>query len=191
MSKKRFYLFRHGETNWNTNGTIAGQIDDERIYLTKKGIIQALTIKDYLINEKVNIILSSDLNRARSTVRLIRSSAVELVRYYKELRVLNMGNLQGLNKKDFINSKEAQLAFKDYDTKFPYGESINELNSRLFSILNYYSHNTVYTNIALITHGICVSSIIESISGGPYIHYDYAILEFSDRYNITSVGLYV
>lgn len=190
MLRKKFFLFRHGETNWNTDQIMAGQIDDERIYLTKQGISQALLIKNYILKEKIDIVISSDLNRARTTVHLIQSSNKISVRYYKELRVLNMGIFQGIHKKDFVKSTEVQLAFSNYDIKIPYGESINELNSRLFSILDYYSKNTTYTKIAVITHGICISSIVEKISEKPYTHYDYAILEFSNKYFISSVGLY-
>lgn len=190
MFRKKFFLFRHGETNWNTDQIMTGQIDDERIFLTKQGISQALAIKDYILREKINIIISSDLNRARTTVHLIQSNNKIVVRYYKELRVLNMGNFQGIHKKDFVESKEVQLAFSNYDIKLPYGESINELNSRLFSILDCYSQNSIYTKIAVITHGICISSIVEKISGKPYTHYDYAILDFNNKYFISSVGLY-
>lgn len=190
MLRKRFFLFRHGETNWNADKIMTGQIDDERVFLTKKAISQALAIKDYILEEKINIIISSDLNRARTTVCLIQPNNKTFVRYYKELRVLNMGNFQGRHKKYFVESKEVKLAFSNYDIKLPYGESINELNSRLFSILDYYSQNTTYTKIAVITHGICVSSIVEKISRKPYTHYDYAILDFCDKYFISSAGLY-
>lgn len=50
-----------------------------------------------------------------------------------------MGNFQGIPKKDFVESNEIQRAFSNYDIKIPSGESINELNSRLFSILDYYA----------------------------------------------------
>lgn len=158
--------------------------------MSKQGISQALAIKDYILKERVDIIISSDLNRARATVYLIQPNNEVFVRYYKELRVLNMGKFQGTCKKDFLESKEIQLAFSNYDIKIPSGESINELNSRLFSILDYYSQNTFYTKIAVITHGICIGSIVEKISGKPYTHYDYAIIDFSEKYSISSVGLY-
>lgn len=190
MFRKKFYIFRHGETSWNIDQIMTGQIDDERISLTKQGISQALAIKDYILKEKIDIIISSDLNRARATAHLIQPDNEVYVRYYKELRVLNMGNFQGIPKKDFVESKEIQCAFSNYDIKIPSGESINELNSRLFSILDYYAKNTTYTKIAVITHGICIGSIVEKISGKPYTHYDYAILDFSDKYFISSVGSY-
>lgn len=68
LEKKSFYLVRHGESEHNHRGIIAGgKIDSP---LSKKGITQALGLKDKILSIGIEHVVSSPLLRARKTAEL-------------------------------------------------------------------------------------------------------------------------
>ena len=79
--KKVFYIFRHGETDWNKKGIYMGSED---IPLNDQGLAQALSAGKLLKNEPINTIVTSPLLRARKTADII-------TRY---LNVIEMPELQ-------------------------------------------------------------------------------------------------
>lgn len=66
----RLLLTRHGQTDWNVAGKIQGITDTE---LNETGIKQAELARDQLLNEEIDIIISSPLKRARKTAEIIAS----------------------------------------------------------------------------------------------------------------------
>ena len=61
-------LTRHGQTEWNLLKKVQGKADIE---LNEKGIEQARKTRDYLKNEKIDLILCSPLKRAIQTAGII------------------------------------------------------------------------------------------------------------------------
>ena len=59
---KDFYIFRHGQSTYNLVGKIQGQTNDS--VLTELGIQQAEAIGKRLLNEGIEIIVTSPLFRA-------------------------------------------------------------------------------------------------------------------------------
>ncbi len=64
----RLLITRHGQTDWNLVGKIQGTTDIE---LNQTGIKQAEVTRDKLLNENIDIIISSPLKRARKTAEII------------------------------------------------------------------------------------------------------------------------
>ena len=62
-------LVRHGETNWNVAGRLAGLIDEA--VLTDEGEKQAIALSKKLKNLKIDLIYTSELKRAIQTARII------------------------------------------------------------------------------------------------------------------------
>ncbi len=67
----KFYIIRHGETDWNNLGKIQGRIDNE---LNTTGIMQAENIAEFFKNIKPTHIVSSPLVRAVDTIKTIAKS---------------------------------------------------------------------------------------------------------------------
>ena len=63
------FVTRHGQTNWNKEGKVQGLADIE---LNEEGIKQALTTKELLDSEPIDLILCSPLLRARQTAEIIK-----------------------------------------------------------------------------------------------------------------------
>ena len=66
------YFIRHGETDWNREGRIQGQID---IPINEAGHQQAVAIsrglKAFLGETKIDLFVTSPLTRARQTMRYL------------------------------------------------------------------------------------------------------------------------
>ena len=67
----RLIVVRHGETLYNIQNRITGQSD---VPLSPLGERQAELVGAYLAHEKIDLIVSSDLQRARVTAQAIALS---------------------------------------------------------------------------------------------------------------------
>ena len=63
-------IIRHGQTAWNKKKRLQGHSD---IPLNEEGRLQALTLAKTLQIEPLDVIFSSDLQRARQTASTVRS----------------------------------------------------------------------------------------------------------------------
>jgi probable phosphoglycerate mutase len=63
-----FIVIRHGETEWNKNNIVQGQLNSD---LTKNGIDQAEAIANEMLERSIDRIVSSDLGRAIQTATII------------------------------------------------------------------------------------------------------------------------
>ena len=68
VDKKEFFLFRHGQTDWNLKKRCQGHTD---IPLNKNGIKEAEELSIKLESTPLQVIYSSDLKRAVETAEVI------------------------------------------------------------------------------------------------------------------------
>ncbi len=88
----RLLLVRHGITQHNIEGRYTGHTDAP---LAELGERQAAAVGKYLAREKLNVILSSDLQRARDTARAIACYHNLPVLEDPDLREINLGEWEG------------------------------------------------------------------------------------------------
>lgn len=177
---KKVFLFRHGETDWNVQNKIKGQLEELHTEFTKKGYEQINDLSRKLKENNIEVIFCSDLERTKITALIANRELNLPISFHKEIRGLNMGNFQGKTFKEFISDKFVSECFKNYDLKIPGGESINELNDRMFRFIMNVIKNTNYTNIAIITHSAAISNIKSYISGDTYIDIDQCTLQYEN-----------
>ena len=73
----KIFITRHGQTEWNALGRLQGRKDIE---LNEVGKEQALTTGEKIKDEKIDIIITSPLKRARETAEIINKQFnVEIV----------------------------------------------------------------------------------------------------------------
>lgn len=89
---RHFYFLRHGETESNLHGTIAGATD---VPLTERGRLQARAAATVLENCRITAIYSSPLCRACDTAEYIARSLDLLIVVIPELAERNWGVLEG------------------------------------------------------------------------------------------------
>lgn len=102
----RLILTRHGETEENKRGVIAGWRPGR---LSAKGKRQVEKIAEHLRGIRIDYILSSDLKRCRDTVAVINRHHHAPVRYMKSLRELSSGVFDGKSGADI---QEALAAYE-------------------------------------------------------------------------------
>ena len=188
--RKIFYLFRHGETNWNQMQKLTGHIDDESVIITEKGYNQIKDISNSLLTCGIEAVFSSDLLRARKTAEIVNDALGVPIHYCSELRVLNLGVFQGQSREVFLQNEGVKAALLDHSLPIPGGESIDQLNERLYGFLLRIIQDYSYKSIAIITHGISIGNLIQFLLKTPYKHYDYAIIEYDDSFAIKRMGTY-
>ncbi len=131
-SAKRFWLVRHGLTQWNAQKRIMGQSD---IPLSAKGRAQARWLARQLRPRGIAAIYASDLARARETAEIIATHRTPLlpVQVSAAWRELNFGQWQGLTYAQVAAQYHDQLDFfsdPEHHTP-PGGESPIHLLQRL------------------------------------------------------------
>ena len=92
MEATRIIAVRHGETAWNVDTRIQGQLD---IQLNDKGRWQAQRVGWALATEELSAIYSSDLARAHETARAIAERAGQPVIPHTGLRERRFGRFEG------------------------------------------------------------------------------------------------
>ena len=88
----RFFIIRHGETDWNTEGRFQGQRDTK---LNERGLDQSRRAADYLAGHGFDAVTSSPLCRALTLAEMIAArcgTEVEIVPAFKEI---NHGDWEG------------------------------------------------------------------------------------------------
>lgn len=86
------YFVRHGETDYNLEGIVQGQLD---IPLNNKGIHQAHELKNKLKVLDIDVIFSSPLLRAKQTAQIIHENLNVEIKYDERLKEFFAGNMQG------------------------------------------------------------------------------------------------
>lgn len=91
----RLYFVRHGKTQWNLEGRLQGSKGDSP--LLKESIEQVSELGHYLSDTHFDLVLSSDLPRAKKTTELIMESQKTKanITYTKDLREWQLGKLEG------------------------------------------------------------------------------------------------
>jgi len=92
MEATRIIAVRHGETAWNVDARIQGQLD---IQLNETGRWQARRVGQALSGEQLSAIYSSDLERAHETARAIGEAAGIDVVPHPGLRERRFGMFEG------------------------------------------------------------------------------------------------
>jgi probable phosphoglycerate mutase len=95
-----FYYLRHGETEANVAGTIAGSLDVE---LTVLGREQARRAASALADKPISAIYASSLRRARDTAQPIAEALQLPVTILAEIAERNWGDLEGMPRHTMVN----------------------------------------------------------------------------------------
>ena len=164
----RLILVRHGETVGNTKQLIQGHIHGT---LTKKGREQARKLALRLRKEKIDIIYSSDLRRAKDTAK-------EIAKYHKapfiidkSLRERNYGKFEG-KKGGYMMKIRIESGIPRYLFRPDGGESFIDLTKRVEKFLDKIYKKHKGEKDMLVSHGGFIKVLIGIILNS---HVKYAI----------------
>lgn len=129
------YLARHGESVFNRDKRIAGQLD---IPLSAKGIAQSHALERALRTQPLTAIYTSTLKRARDTAVPIASARNLPIREHAALMEMHHGSLQGRYRDERDPDAQtlwAQRARDKLAFAMPDGETYAELEQRVCAAL--------------------------------------------------------
>lgn len=142
------YFVRHAEPDFNIH-------DDFLRPLTDKGIKDSIKVTNYLMDKKIDVILSSPYIRAVNTIKDFAKNSnlrIETVDDFRERKVDSVWI------EDF--NTFCKMQWNDFNYKLTDGESLKEVQNRnikaLEEVLNKYNGK----NIVIGSHGTSISTII-------------------------------
>lgn len=124
----KLFIIRHPETEWNRQDRLQGHLDSP---LTAAGQIVAAAVGQWLKNQSIEAIYSSDLGRCRQTVGIIETQLAVPVFYNAALREQNFGWLNGQSDQ-FV---AAHCDLQDFDATPRGGESAHDQQTRVLRYL--------------------------------------------------------
>jgi probable phosphoglycerate mutase len=166
MSKHtRFCLVRHGETAWNAEKRVQGQID---IDLNAVGEAQARALAGALREHRFAAVYSSDLVRAWRTARIAMAGLEIAVSPAPTLRERHFGVLQGLTAAEagVVNpSAHRHHLARNPDYDYETGESLNRFADRVLEGLADLAARHPGGDILAFTHGGVLDVVYRAATG--------------------------
>lgn len=160
--RKDFYIFRHGETDYNAERRWQGCGID--VDLNENGVAQAHALAERLKDKKIEIIYSSNLKRAVQTTEIVTGFLGINFCRIPDLREANLGQTEGLLKSEVAETFPEAFARwyspeNNPDVRFPGGESKREIWSRMYAVLERLLE-TEYSVIGIASHGSSIRYLL-------------------------------
>ncbi len=153
-------IVRHGETTWNVEKRIQGHSNSK---LTENGLLQAELVGNALAKRQFNVLISSDLERAAETAKIINKTLLLPHEYNPNLRERSFGIMEG---KTFSEIKqqlpEEYEAYKKRQTNhiIPEGESIEQLFKRVTNEIENISRKYHNQKVLIVSHGLVLEMMM-------------------------------
>ena len=148
------YFVRHGETLWNKEGKIQGELDSP---ITEKGREDIHKLAENLKDIKFGGIYSSELGRAYETALILNSESLR-IKQMKEFNEKNFGDWQGMEIKEIYRKYPVQAEFyfndiKNYNSKEINAESLEHALRRFVSGVKKIEKSVRNGNVLVVSHG--------------------------------------
>jgi broad specificity phosphatase PhoE len=127
---ERLFLARHGQTAWNLERRLQGQLDSP---LTDRGVAQAGEIAERLADRGILTVCTSPLGRAMQTAVIIAERLGADVVEVPDLAEVDHGELAGMTWEeidDLHPTAREERAANRYGWAFPGGESYAQARAR-------------------------------------------------------------
>lgn len=155
----RILAIRHGETAWNVEGRIQGQLD---VPLDATGRWQVRRLALALAEEDIAAVYSSDLLRAFETAQAVARGRDEPIVTDVGLRERGFGEFEGLSYAE-INRRWPEMAERwrrrDPDFGAPGGETLRDFHDRTIAAATRLAARHPGRTIALVAHGGVMDSL--------------------------------
>jgi probable phosphoglycerate mutase len=150
-------LIRHGETAWNAERRLQGHLD---IALNDEGVRQAQALGAALAGESIDLVVASDLARARQTAEALAHAHGLPVRLDHGLRERCYGGFEGLLYADIAQRFPGEFASwqrRDIDAAVPpganRGETFRQFHGRVIDAIMNWAGAHPGNTLALVAHG--------------------------------------
>lgn len=161
--RKDFYIFRHGQTDYNVEKRWAGAVSD--VDLNETGVEQAKILGENLQGLGIEVIFASNLIRAIHTAKLVAQTLGVEVKIKSEFREGNFGIGEGRLLAELgaenpqLREDWNNLAPEFMDVRYPNGESKQEIQDRMFGALKDIA-NENYSVMGIASHGAAIRYLL-------------------------------
>lgn len=161
-----FFIMRHGEAESNISNIFSCQPNDG-FSLTKKGKKDVRKNALELKKQNFDLIISSDIDRAKQTAEIISEITDVKVVFDKNLREVNMGDFHGKNMKNMKDFKDKWNNIAD--VTFPNGDSWLSLKKRMHLFYDNLFSKYYNKNVLIISHGDPIISLEALLLNSDYL----------------------
>lgn len=151
---------RHGETTWNAEQRVQGQID---VPLSELGRRQAERLAERLAHEPLAAAYTSDLSRAWGTARIALAGRDLPLIACRELREINLGEWQGLTGAQIRRrwpGKSERFWNADPDAAPAGGETRHELQARVVAAIQAIAVGHPGERVLIVSHGGALRALV-------------------------------
>ena len=168
----KFYLLRHGETEWNKLGKFQGLTD---VALNERGLAQARDSAKAALGWEHSVIYASSLTRTVQVAEEVRKLTGAPVVTDPALRELSLGDLEGVSGAEMragwpevYESWRANPA----DVAMPNGESLSQLQARAWHAIQEIERTHAEApGVVVVSHNFTIRTIICAILDIPLFNF--------------------
>ncbi|OBI43584.1 histidine phosphatase [Mycobacterium kyorinense] len=171
MNVRRLVMLRHGQTEFNADTRMQGQLDTE---LSELGRAQALAAAEALGKRQPLLIVSSDLRRAYDTATALGQQTGLPLRADNRLRETHLGDWQGMTHAQIDEiAPGARLAWREDASWAPHGgESRVDVAARSMPLVAELVSGEPEWGVddrpvVLVTHGGLIAALTAALLGLP------------------------
>ncbi|OFC70960.1 histidine phosphatase family protein [Alteromonas confluentis] len=163
--EKHIYLCRHGQTEWNRDKRLQGQLDSP---LTEQGRAQAAQLAEKAKDWALELVVSSHLGRAKDTAGICANTLGTEHKIYEGFCERNFGEWQGQHTANLA----AYQAFKAHRYTRPDlmpengGESANMVVARFTKEFEKLVSSESAESLMIVSHGDAMACIAHSFGEG-------------------------
>ncbi len=171
MQKRKIYIFRHGQTEFNRDNRFTGFMDAK---LTKAGSDDAKIIAERLKDKKFQVAFHTSLSRSKDTLHVVLQGHPECLHFFEDDRIVerNYGNLNGKTHWETVQKvglEKYDQWHRSWNIAPPRGESFKDIEKRVKDFIkfltSYVKKNEV--NVVISAHGNSIRlfrKIMENLS---------------------------
>lgn len=149
----KLLLARHGQTYWNNQKRLQGQLDSA---LTHVGKGQARMLSLLAVHERADVIVSSDLKRAARTAGVAAKRLGKKLVKRRELREISYGRLEGMDEADINLNFPGVWTRRQKDRlhyRVPGGENYLDVAKRVKPLMRWLEKNFRGQTVLVVGHG--------------------------------------
>ena len=153
-SQNIYFILRHGETPYQLKEDMHypwPEPKDGPVLLTERGKDHIEQVTKELKRENINLIFSSDINRARQTAEIVTKELGIKATFDQRLRDIHYGIYHGKTRKEFY--KDFPNTIERFKTAPPEGESWSECRKRVDDFLKSVESKYQGKKILIVGHG--------------------------------------
>ncbi len=151
----RLYVVRHGETHWEPENRLKGQLD---VSLTSRGRRQAQAAAEYLRGVSASVVYCATLTRARQTAEPIAAAVGCAPLATPLLDERHWGIWQGLTAEEARRERTAGRVWHDHSA--PLGEGWRSLARRVEWFMELVARGRAGEALIAVTHGGVIKDMV-------------------------------